>query len=89
MPLPVLMMVTLLRGMPVDFVIACVMFLLSQSAMPYTSSETSAAVVSYDLRTMHLTARSSSMARAGRSGNSGPAMVNPIGGVIGACETPT
>lgn len=79
----------LLRGMQVDFAMAWLMSILSQSAMPWTSSETSAAVVSYDLKMMHLTARSSSMARADRSGNSGPAMVNPIGGVIGACETPT
>ena len=57
--------------------------------MPYASRETIAAVSPYDLRTTHLTARSSSIERAGRSGNSGPEMVNPIGGVIGACETPT
>ena len=77
------------RGMLVVSDIACVMRSFSHSAMPYTSSETSAAVSPYDLRTTHLTVRSSSIECADRSGNSGPEIENPIGGVIGACETPT
>ncbi len=56
------------RGMPVDAVTALAMNPLSQSAMPYASRETIAAVSPYDLRTTHLTARSSSIERAADPG---------------------